>query len=131
MTRDFDGGDGTPSVLIRVALRMQGAYGIGDPEMAEILGITPADLRLIADGGDPHRVGTPVLERAAVLVRAVGALEAVVGGNTGRARAWLLAANLDMGGARPLDLLRTAGGASEVLAYLVAVLGDRPGFLDQ
>ena len=130
MTGDFDGGEGTSSVLIKVVLRMQRAYGLGDLEMAEILGITPADLRFIADGGATHEEGTPVLDRAAVFVSAVVALEAVVGGNKGNARAWLIAANLDMGGARPLDLLRTTDGALEVLAYLEAVREARPGFFD-
>lgn len=130
MTRDFYGGDVAPSVLIKVVLRMQKAYGIVDLEMAEILGINATDLRLLAGGGGLPTLGTPLLGRASLFVRAVAALEAVVGGDLGRARAWLQAANLDMGGASPLDLLRTAGGALEVLAYLETVLGARPGFLD-
>ncbi len=77
----------------------------------------------LTDGELAAVVGKPVdPQRAALLVQIYGALRPVVGSDDA-VRAWLRGKNLDLGGAVPLERMRSAEGLAEVAHYVVSQLG--------
>ena len=108
-------------VLMKTALRMRKAYDLRFAEFAEILGVSAAQLRRYTEETTFSSQGTR--QRAAMFVRAVRSLEALVGENVERAKAWLNSINSDLGGDRPIDCLKTIEGMTDVVRYLDAMRG--------
>ena len=108
-------------VLMKTALRMRKAYDLSAPEFADILGVSASQLRRYTEETPFSSHGTR--QRAAMFVRAVRSLEALVGENMDRAKAWLESTNTDLGGERPIDCLKTIEGMTDVVRYLDAMRG--------
>jgi uncharacterized protein (DUF2384 family) len=106
---------------MKTVLRIRSAYGFCFQEFADILGVSASQLRRYTEETAFSSQGTR--QRAAMFVRAVRSLEALVGENIDRAKAWLTSTNSDLGGERPIDHLKSIEGMTDVVRYLDAMRG--------
>ncbi len=104
-------------VLAKAAFRAAGMLGLSQKELAAAIGVSAASASRMKDGG--FQLSGKPFELAACLVRVFRSLDAIVGGDQGVMRAWMRAANQDLGGV-PRSLVLTAPGLVEVMQYLDA-----------
>ncbi|MBX3247690.1 MAG: DUF2384 domain-containing protein [Myxococcales bacterium] len=108
-------------VLTTATLRVAAKLGLSQRALSDILGVSPATLSRLGRGRtiDPTRKEG---ELAVLLVRVFRSLDALVGGDEAKARAWLDAENTHLGGV-PRERLRTVQGLVDVVGYLDAMRG--------
>jgi transcriptional regulator with XRE-family HTH domain len=108
-------------VLTKAVLRAQELLGISQQELGEVLGLSAATVSRIRAGRslDPQK---KEFELAALFVRTFRSLDALVGGDASKARAWLRADNKHLEGA-PLELMKQIQGVIRVVEYLDAMRG--------
>ena len=108
-------------VLTRATLSAAGRLGLRSRELAAVIGASEASVsrlkgvRLL----DP---GSKEGELALMFLRLFRSLDALMGGDEARARAWLRAENLHLGGV-PADRIRSVEGLIDVVQYLDAMRG--------
>jgi hypothetical protein len=109
------------AVLGKALLSAAGRLGLRPRQMATILGVSEASLSRVAHGRgiDP---GSKEGELALLFLRLYRSLDALVGGDDERARAWLHAMN-DHLGAVPAGRIVTVEGLVDVVQYLDAMRG--------
>lgn len=108
-------------VVTKATRRAAGVLGLSQRELARVLGVSEATV---------SRLGTSKLldpkskegELALLLVRVFRSLDALVGGDEDKARAWFGAPNVHLGGV-PRERVETAVGLVEVAQYLDAMRG--------
>lgn len=105
---------------MKAALRAAERLEVTQAELAAILGLSASTLsrRARDDGELTHKEA----ELGALFVRVYRSLDALVGGDDAKARAWLEADNLHLGG-RPKQLMRHLQGLVHVVEYLDAMRG--------
>lgn len=108
-------------VLSKAALRVAALLGMRHKELAEVIGTSPSTISRLTKS-QPLRVGTKPAELATLLVRMYRSLDALVGGDTQKARAWFRAHNAHLEG-RPCDRIGTVEGLVDVVRYLDAMRG--------
>jgi hypothetical protein len=108
-------------VLARAALAAAERLGLRNRHLAVIIGTSEASVsRLRGDRGlDPD---SKEGELALLFLRLYRALDALVGGDDSKARAWLHAENDHLGGV-PAERIRTVEGLVDVVQYLDAMRG--------
>lgn len=114
-------GASAASVLTKATRRAAQGIGLTHADLAAILGTSEASVSRIHHGReiDPEsREG----ELAALFLRLVRSLDAIVGGDDAKARAWLEAWNDHLGG-MPRERVKTIEGLVDVVHYLDAMRG--------
>ena len=108
-------------VLARAALAAAARLGLRNKRLGEIIGTSEASVSRLRSGRglDPGRKEG---ELALVFLRLYRSLDALVGGDDIKARAWLHAHNDHLGGT-PADRIRTVEGLIDVVQYLDAMRG--------
>ena len=107
-------------VLTRATLRAAGLLGLARKDLAVVLGVSPSTLsRLDERPLDPARKEG---ELAVLFVRLFRSLDALLGGDALKAKAWLHARNTHLGGV-PAERIRTVTGLVDVIEYLDAMRG--------
>jgi hypothetical protein len=107
-------------VLTRATLRAADLLGLARKDLAVVLGVSPSTLSRLDDRPlDPARKEG---ELAVLFVRLFRSLDALLGGNVDKARAWLHARNTHLGGV-PAERIRTVAGLVDVIEYLDAMRG--------
>ena len=109
------------SVLTRATLSAAGRLGLRSRELAAVIGASEASVSRLKQA----RVldaGTKEGELALLFLRLFRSLDALLGGDEARARAWLRAENLHLGGV-PADRIRSVEGLIDVVQYLDAMRG--------
>jgi DNA-binding XRE family transcriptional regulator len=96
--------------------------GLTQAELAPILGVSRATVSRMASGGHLLTPGQKAWELAAIFVRLFRSLDALVGSNEARAKAWLNSENLVLG-AIPKKLISRTEGLVRVVQYLDAARG--------
>ena len=109
------------AVLTRAVVRAAGSLALTQKTLASTLGISEASVSRLARGRviDPR---SKEGELAAVFVRMFRSLDAFLGGDDGKAAAWLHAHNHHLSGT-PVELIRTVTGLVHVTEYLDALRG--------
>ena len=110
------------AVLAKALLRSGDRLGLRQRDLAAVVGLSAATLSRLASGAfrlDPSSKGG---ELALLLVRVYRVLDALVGGDDEKARAWFHAHNDHLGGV-PAERVRTVEGLTDVARYLDAVRG--------
>lgn len=109
------------AVLAKALMRAADAAGLPQRGLARMIGASEATVSRMAHGRalDP---ASKEGELALVFLRAFRSLDALVGGDRDRVRAWMQAENLHLGG-RPADLVETVAGLVHVAGYLDALRG--------
>ena len=108
-------------VIARATVSAAARLGLKNRQLAGIIGTSEASIsRLRAGRGlDPDRKDG---ELALLFLRLYRSLDALVGGDDTRARAWLHAQNDHIGGI-PADRIQTVEGLIDVVQYLDAMRG--------
>ena len=109
------------SVLARAALSASARLGLRNRHLAEVIGTSEASISRLKGcrGLDPTRKEG---ELALLFLRLYRSLDALVGGDDVKARAWLNAHNDHVGGV-PAARIRTVEGLIDVVQYLDAMRG--------
>ena len=91
-------------------------------DLGRAIGLSAASVSRLAAGKGPLDSGDKSGELALLLVRIFRSLDALVGGDEGKARAWFQAQNDHLGGI-PAERVLSAEGLGHVAQYLDAVRG--------
>lgn len=108
-------------VLTRAVRSAARRLGLLNRELAEVLGTSEASVSRLKSGRtiDP---ASKEGELALLLLRLFRSLDALVGGDEAKARAWLRAENSHVGGV-PADRIHRVEGLVDVVQYLDALRG--------
>ncbi|MCF1707653.1 DUF2384 domain-containing protein [Tabrizicola sp. J26] len=107
------------TILTKAAIRAAERLDISGRQLADIIGVSEAQVSRFRNGEAALPVHGKPFELAALLVRAFRSLDAITGGDEGVARAWLNAPNTALG-ARPAERIVSIQGLIDVVAYLDA-----------
>ena len=108
-------------VLTKAVQRAAARLGIHQKDLARVLGVSPASVSRLGAGRtiDP---GAKEGELALLLIRVFRSLDAMVGGDEQRARAWFRARCAPLAGV-PAELVTSVRGLLAVAEYLDAMRG--------
>ncbi|HEY2903483.1 MAG TPA: XRE family transcriptional regulator [Polyangia bacterium] len=109
-------------VLTKATVRVADRLGLGQAELAGIIGVSPSTASRMFTGGWVIQEETKNWELAALLVRVFRSLDALVGGNEKQVKQWFQAMNTHLGGA-PRQLIASVEGLTNVARYLDAMRG--------
>jgi hypothetical protein len=104
-------------VLTEAVARIAGLWSLTNADLGAILGLSGPTASRLRAGRYVLDGGTKAFELGQYLVRLFRSLDSLVGSDDEAAAAWLRTANLDLDG-RPLDLIRTVRGLSDVADYV-------------
>jgi hypothetical protein len=108
-------------VLTKAVLNAARLLGLRNRELANVLGASEASISRLSSG----RVIEPASkegELALLFLRLFRSLDALVGGDDAKARAWLSAVNEHLGGV-PAERIQRVEGLVDVVQYLDAMRG--------
>ncbi len=103
-------------VLSEAVARVAALWSIGDDMLGEILGIAGNRATDLRNGTFRLARPDPAFRAGQYLVRLFQKLAVLIGDDRS-VMAWLQTENMDLGG-RPIDLIRTERGLSELLSYV-------------
>ena len=108
-------------VLAKATLAAAERLGLRNRHLAAVIGSSEASVSRLQSGRalDPE---TKEGELALMFVRLYRSLDALVGGDDAKARAWFTAMNDHLGGV-PAERIRTVEGLVDVVQYLDAMRG--------
>ena len=108
-------------VLAKATLAAAGRLGLRNRQLALVIGSSEASVSRLQTGRglDPD---SKEGELALLFLRMYRSLDALVGGDDAKARAWITATNSHMGGI-PADRIRSIEGLVDVVQYLDAMRG--------
>ncbi|HEX6588054.1 MAG TPA: MbcA/ParS/Xre antitoxin family protein [Longimicrobiales bacterium] len=109
------------AVLTRATLSAAARLGLRSRELAAVLGASEASVSRLK-GARMLDPASKEGELALLFLRLFRSLDALMGGDETRARAWLRAENLHLGGV-PADRMRSVEGLIDVVQYLDAMRG--------
>ena len=109
-------------VLTMALVRAGGHLGLGRAALARLLGTSEASLSRVHAGKRHIDPGSKEGELALLFLRSYRSLDALVGGDEHKARAWMHASHTYLGGV-PADLVQTVQGLASVTMYLDAMRG--------
>jgi transcriptional regulator with XRE-family HTH domain len=118
------------AVVTKALLRAADALGLSQKELARTVGVSEATISRISRpraerGVPPTLVATARKEGelALLLLRVFRSLDALLGGDAQKVRAWFAAENAHLGGI-PKERVQTAEGLVTVALYLDAMRGN-------
>jgi hypothetical protein len=106
-------------VVTKAALRAAALLGISNKVLARIVGLSEASVSRMGSGTFTLTPGEKSFELAVLFIRLYRALDPIVHGDDGVARAWLANPSLALGGT-PLTLIQSVTGLVHAVAYLDA-----------
>lgn len=104
-------------VISEAVARVATCWRLTNEQLGAILGLSPATISRLRSGGFQLDRGSKAFELGQYLVRLFRGLDALMGSDDEASMSWLKAINLDLGG-RPIDLIRTVRGLSDVADYV-------------
>ena len=112
----------TAAVLAKAVLRVAQRLDIPQRALGEILGLSEASVSRLAARRRTLKGSSKEGELAVLLVRLWRSLDALVGGDAEKARAWFKAYNQHVAGV-PAERVRSIQGLVDVVEYLDAIRG--------
>lgn len=104
-------------VLTEAVGRVATLWKLTNDQLGAILGLSPATASRLRSGSFTLETDSKPFELGQYLIRLFRSLDAMIGSDDAGAIAWLRTDNLDLGG-RPIDLIRTIRGLSDVADYV-------------
>lgn len=104
-------------VISEAVARVAACWRLTNEQLGAILGLSPATISRLRAGGFRLDRSGKAFELGQYLIRLFRSLDALMGSDDDASVSWLKAANLDLDG-RPIDLIRTVKGLSEVTDYV-------------
>lgn len=112
---DAEKGDG---ILVATAVqRIAEFWNLTNEGLGEILGLSGSTVSRLRSGSWHFQPGTKSFELAQYLLRLFRSLDALLGSDDQAARSWLASDNHELGG-KPIELIRTIRGLSDVADYV-------------
>lgn len=109
-------------VLTKAILNVARFYELSGKDLSEIIGMSEASSTRLHQGKKWLSPDTREGETALLLLRIYRSLNALVGNNHAKAKAWLTSDNRYFG-KKPIDKIKTITGLVEVVQYLDAMRG--------
>ncbi len=109
-------------VLTKAVLNMANFYELSGKDLSSIIGMSEASTTRLHQGKKLLSPYTKEGEMALLLLRVYRSLNALVGNNHTKAKAWLTSANRNFE-SPPIEKLKTVHGLVEVVNYLDAMRG--------
>lgn len=110
------------AVLGKALLRVGERLNLAQKDLGAVVGLSSATISRLASGGFALDPTSKSGELALLLVRIYRGLDALVGGDEAKARAWFHADNDHVGGV-PAERVCTVEGLTDVARYLDAMRG--------
>jgi transcriptional regulator with XRE-family HTH domain len=110
------------AVLTKATVRAAGHLGLSQQALSKVLHVSPATVSRWFGGQSVIGAGSAEGHLARLFVRVFRSLDALVGGNPQKARAWFVAHNHHLG-APPAERIGSIEGLVHVAEYLDAVRG--------
>lgn len=104
-------------VLSEAIIRVADCWKLTNEQIGAILGLSPATASRLRSGGFRLDLSSKAFELGQYLVRLFRSLDALMGSDDLASISWLRTANIDLDG-RPIDLIRTVRGLSDVADYV-------------
>lgn len=104
-------------VLTEAVGRVAALWKLTNDQLGAILGLSPATASRLRSGSFTLEAESKAFELGQYLIRLFRSLDAMMGSDDAGSMAWLRTANLDLGG-RPIDLIRTIRGLTDVTDYV-------------
>ena len=108
---------GEAAVVTKGVLRAAERLGLSNRLIASVLGVSEATVSRMSTGVYQLEPSSKPFELAVLFLRLFRSLDAIVGGDTAVARAWLQNENTALRSA-PVALIETVAGLVNVVAYL-------------
>lgn len=108
---------GEEAVLTRAVLRAADLWHLTNACLGQIIGVSAPTASRLRSGQKQLERGTKPFELSQYLVRLFRSLDSMTGSDDVSSRSWLNADNRDLGG-RPIELIKTVKGLSEVSNYV-------------
>jgi hypothetical protein len=105
------------AVLSAAIGRAAALWGMTNDTLGEILGVSAATASRLRSGAYLLPRGSKPFELGQYLVRLFRSLDAIMASDDAASISWLQTENIDLAG-RPLDLIRSVRGLTEVAHYL-------------
>jgi len=109
--------DKDADVLSRAVSRLSGLWKLTNGQVGQVIGVSAPTISRLRSGSVHLERGTKPFELAQYLVRLFRSLDSLTGSDDEAAISWLRTENMDLNG-RPIDLIRTVKGLSEVTNYV-------------
>ena len=107
------------AVVAKALLRVAARLSVSDAALIRIVGLSEATVSRMRKGTYQLKRRDKAFELGLLLIRLFRSLDAIMGGDESAARAWLRNENRALGG-KPIELIETVWGLTNVLAYLDA-----------
>ncbi|WP_448203614.1 antitoxin Xre/MbcA/ParS toxin-binding domain-containing protein [Azospirillum sp. sgz302134] len=104
-------------VVSKAVLRAAEQLGVANSVLARTIGVSEATVSRMRNQGLVLAPADKAFELAVLFVRLYRSLDAVTGGDSTVARAWLANMNTALDG-RPIDRIQTITGLTHVIGYL-------------
>ena len=104
-------------MLSKAIARAADYWKLTNETLGEIVGISASTASRLRSGSWQFEPGTKPFELAQYVVRLFRSLDSLMGSDDEAAMSWLGTGNLDLDG-RPIDLIRTVRGLTEVADYV-------------
>ena len=109
-------------VLSKALLRAADGLGLGRRQLATAVGVSEATLSRVARGKGTVNPTSKEGELGLLVIRVFRSLDALLGGDGEKVKAWMEASNHHLAG-RPVELIQTVTGLVGVVEYLDALRG--------
>jgi len=110
-------GTGDGLLVANAVQRIAEFWNLTNEGLGQILGLSGSTVSRLRSGSWQFQPGTKSFELAQYLLRLFRSLDALLGSDDEAARSWLAADNRELGG-RPIELIRTIRGLSDVADYV-------------
>lgn len=107
------------AVITKATIRAAERLGVKNKTLARIIGLSESTVSRLKQGDYPLEQGQKPFELAVLFVRLYRSLDAVIGGDDTVAASWLNNQNTALN-AKPIDLIQTVSGLTNVIQYLDA-----------
>jgi hypothetical protein len=110
------------AVVTKALARAAVAWALTQAQLGALIGLSDASVSRLMRGDYKLDLGSKPGQCAIAILRIYRSLDALVGGDDNKARSWLTAQNVHLGGV-PLELMSDISTLGEVLGYLDAMRG--------
>jgi uncharacterized protein (DUF2384 family) len=107
------------AVITKATIRAAERLGVKNKTLACVIGLSESTVSRMKQGDYPLEQGQKPFELAVLFVRLYRSLDAVIGGDDTVAASWLNNQNTALN-AKPIDLIQTVSGLTNVIQYLDA-----------
>jgi uncharacterized protein (DUF2384 family) len=115
--------DQQDAVLTKAIVRLASTYGLKGKELSQIIGISEASATRLSKSERLISEKTKEGELALLLIRLYRSLNALVGDEPAKAKAWLESPNHYFSTIPPIECIKSVEGLIEVVNYLDAMRG--------